>query len=258
MATSAWDSYDARFRSEATAPVLNKLGKVLADNRLRNIVAQPKSTIDLRRIMDEGRILIVNLSKGALGEGTSHLLGALLTTALATAALSRTDTPEHERRPFYLYADEFQNYASNGFAVILSEARKYALALTLGHQYLGQLPDNLRQAVLGNAASFVAFRVGAEDAPLIAKHLGLKAELETSGMGQREIAAVDQLTSLPHYRAFARTIVDNKPTEATYLEMLPSPKPVNHRPHRLVTNSRVRFGRERAVVEERIKRFLGG
>jgi hypothetical protein len=89
----AWDSYDARFRSEATAPILNKLGKVLADNRLRNIVAQPKSTIDLRRIMDEGRILIVNLSKGALGEGTSHLLGAPLTTALATAALSRTDTP---------------------------------------------------------------------------------------------------------------------------------------------------------------------
>jgi type IV secretory pathway TraG/TraD family ATPase VirD4 len=192
-----WDSYDARFRNEATAPILNKLGKVLADNRLRNIAAQPKSTIDLRRIMDEGRILIVNLSKGALGEGTSHLLGALLTTALATAALSRTDTQEHKRRPFYLYADEFQNYASNGFAVILSEARKYALALTLGHQYLGQLPENLRQAVLGNAASFVAFRVGAEDAPLIAKHLGLKAELETSGMGQREIAAVDQLTSLP-------------------------------------------------------------
>ena len=112
-------------------------------------MAQPKSTINLRRIMDEGRVLVVNLSKGALGEGTSHLLGALLTTALATAALSRSDTPEHRRRPFYLYADEFQNYASNGFAVILSEARKYALSLTLGHQYLGQLPDNLRQAVLG-------------------------------------------------------------------------------------------------------------
>ena len=122
---------------------------MLADNR--NIVAQPRSTIDLRRIMDEGRILIVNLAKGPIGEGTPHLLGALLSTALATAALSRADTPERERRPFYLYADEFQNYASNGFAVILSEARKYALSLTLGHQYLGQLPENLRQAVLGNA-----------------------------------------------------------------------------------------------------------
>jgi hypothetical protein len=132
-----WDSYEPRFRTEAIAPILNKLGKVLADNRLRNIVAQPKSTVDLRRIMDDGRILIVNLAKGPIGEGTSHLLGALLSTALATAALSRADTPEHARRPFYLYADEFQNYASNGFAVILSEARKYALSLTLGHLSIG-------------------------------------------------------------------------------------------------------------------------
>lgn len=251
-----WDSYDARFRSEATAPILNKLGKVLADNRLRNIVAQPKSTIDLRRVMDEGRIFIVNLAKGPIGEGTSHLLGALLSTALATAALSRADTPEHQRRPFYLYADEFQNYASNGFAVILSEARKYALSLTLGHQYLGQLPDNLRQAVLGNAASFVAFRVGAEDAPLLAAHLSLKPEVEMSGMGYRSTEAVEQLVRLPDFHVIARSLDDDAPTEATFLEMLRPPKPINHRPHRLITNSRVRFGRDRRTVEEKIARFL--
>jgi hypothetical protein len=251
-----WDSYDARFRSEATAPILNKLGKVLADNRLRNVVAQPKSTIDLRRIMDEGRIFIVNLAKGPIGEGTSHLLGALLSTALATAALSRADTLEKERRPFYLYADEFQNYASNGFAVILSEARKYALSLTLGHQYLGQLPENLRQAVLGNAASFIAFRVGAEDAPLLAAHLSLKPQVETSGMGMRSTEPVEQLVRLPDFHAVARTLIDEAPTEATFLEMLPPPRPINHRPHRLITNSRVRFGRDRATVEEKIARFL--
>lgn len=252
-----WDSYDARFKSEAISPILNKLGKVLADNRLRNIVAQPKSTIDLRRIMDEGRILIVNLAKGPLGEGTSHLLGALISTALATAALSRADTPEPARRPFYLYADEFQNYASNGFAVILSEARKYALALTLGHQYLGQLSNNLRQAVLGNAASFVAFRVGAEDAPLLAAHLSLKPEVEMSGVGYRSTEPVEQLVRLPDFHACARTLIDDAPTEATFLQMLPPPKPINNRPHRLSANSRVRFGRDRAVVEEKIAQFLG-
>ena len=251
-----WDSYDLRFRSEATAPILNKLGKVLADNRLRNIVAQPKSTIDLRRIMDEGRILIINLAKGPLGEGTSHLLGALISTALATAALSRADMPERERRPFYLYADEFQNYASAGFAVILSEARKYALSLTLGHQYLGQLSENLRQAALGNAASFIAFRVGAEDAPLIAAHLTLRSEVETSGLGLHATDPVVQLVRLPDFHAVARTLVDDTPTEATYLKMLPPPMPINHRPHRLIANSRVRFGRDRSTVEERVTLFL--
>jgi hypothetical protein len=252
-----WDSYDARFRSEAISPILNKLGKVLADNRLRNIVAQPKSTIDLRRIMDEGRILIVNLAKGPIGEGTSHLLGALISTALATAALSRADTPEDQRRPFYLYADEFQNYASSGFAVILSEARKYALSLTLGHQYLGQLPETLRQAVLGNAASFIAFRVGAEDAPLLAAQLCLKPDTAISGMGYRSTEPVEQLVRLPDFHAVARTLVDDTPTEATFLEMLPPPKAINHRPHRLIRNSDIRFGRDRRVVEERIARFLG-
>jgi hypothetical protein len=253
-----WDSYDARFRSEATSPILNKLGKVLADNRLRNIVAQPKSTIDVRRMMDEGRILIVNLAKGPLGEGTSHLLGALLSTALATAALSRADTPEQNRRPFYFYADEFQSYASTGFGVILSEARKYALCLTLGHQYLGQLPANLRQAVLGNAASFVAFRIGAEDASLIAAHLTLKPEQESSGMGYRSIEPAEQLVRLPDFHAVARTLVDETPTEATFLRMLPPPKPINHRLHRLIQNSRIRFGRDRRAVEASIARFLDG
>lgn len=253
-----WDSYDGRFRTEATAPILNKLGKVLADNRLRNIVAQPKSTIDLRRIMDEGRILIVNLAKGPLGEGTSHLLGALLSTALATAALSRADTPEANRRPFYLFADEFQNYASAGFAVILSEARKYALSLTLGHQYLGQLTDTLRQAVLGNAASFVAFRVGAEDAPLLAAHLALKPEIDTSGMGTRLIDPVDQLVRLPDFHAVARTLARDRPTEATFLDMLPPPHPINAKSDRLIANSRIRFGRDRKTIEDKIVRFLAG
>ena len=122
---------------------------------LRNMLAQPKSTITFRRLMDEGAIVICNLAKGSLGESTAHLLGALITTSLAQAALSRADTPAAERRVFHLYADEFQSFATESFGLILSEARKYALTLTIGHQYLDQLPFSLRAAVFGNAGSIV-------------------------------------------------------------------------------------------------------
>lgn len=131
-------AYSTSFRTEAIAPIQNKIGKALIEPRLRNMLSQPRSTITLRRLMDEGAIVICNLSKGGLGEGTGHLLGALLTTAFAQAALSRADTPAARRRPFHLYADEFQSFATESFALILSEARKYALTLTLGHQYLDQ------------------------------------------------------------------------------------------------------------------------
>jgi len=251
-------AYDHAFRSLVIAPILNKLDAVLSAGALRNIIGQPKSTIDLRKIMDEGRILIVNMSKGTLGEGNAHLLGALLVSKFAQAAFARADTPEVERRPFYLYADEFQDYASAGFTPILSQARNYALALTLAHQYLGQLSEALRQAVLGNAASFIALRIGAEDAPLIAAHLGLEPDVQTSGMGMHETVPEKLLLTLPNYAAWVRFLIDDTPSGATFLEMLPPPKAINHRPHRLITNSRVRFGRERATVEGRIARFLGG
>ncbi|MEX2318712.1 MAG: DUF87 domain-containing protein, partial [Bauldia sp.] len=154
--------YSPGFRNEAISPIQNKIGKALMTPSLRNMLAQPRSTISLRRLMDEGAIVVCNLAKGALGEGTAHLLGALIATSLAQAALSRADTPAAERRVFHLYADEFQSFATESFALILSEARKYALTLTLGHQYLAQLPDSLRSSVFGNAGSIIACRAGAE------------------------------------------------------------------------------------------------
>ncbi len=235
-------SYDRRFLAEANSPILNKIGRVLSSPAIRNIIAQPKSTIDLRKVMDEGRILIVNLSKGALGEGTAHLLGALITTGLAQAALSRADTPEGERPVFHLYADEFQSFATESFALILSEARKYALTLTLGHQYLGQLPDSLRQAVLGNAGSFIAFRVGAEDASLVAHHLGLGS-----------VSAVQELSN---FQAYGRFLTGNAPSGPIQLDLYPPPAPVNRHVDRLIANSSIRFGRDRRQVENRIARFL--
>ena len=185
-----YESYDKRFQTEAISPILNKIGALISSPLIRNIIGQPKSTIDVPGIMDGGRILVVNLSKGRIGEGPTHLLGAFLTTAIAQAAEGRAAIPEENRRPFTLYADEFQNFATESFATILSEARKYRLSLVLAHQFLDQLPPTLRQAVLGNVGTLLSFRIGAEDAPFIADELGLPnpATLDrhrkSPGMGQ--------------------------------------------------------------------------
>jgi hypothetical protein len=234
--------YGDSFRSEAIAPIQNKIGKALMVPSLRNMLAQPKSTITLRRLMDEGSIVIVNLSKGSLGESTAHLLGALITTAIAQAALSRTDTAAADRRVFHLYADEFQSFATESFALILSEARKYALTLTVGHQYLDQLPDRLRDAVFGNAGSIIACRSGAIDAPILAEQIGL--------------GNPDALLDLPNFTAWARLLRNGTPTSPIRLDLYDAPLARRSSPHRLIETSRVRFGRPRAEVEARISKFL--
>jgi type IV secretory pathway TraG/TraD family ATPase VirD4 len=172
-------SYTDRYRQEAIAPIQNKVGQLVSNPFIRAIIGQPKSTISIRRIMDEGKILIVNLSKGRMGAEPAHLLGALLVSAFAQAAESRADTAQGDRRDFTLYVDEFQNFATDSFADILSEARKWGLALCLSHQFLYQLPPNLRQAVLGNVGTLIAFRVGAEDAAALAPEFGLHAPLRS-------------------------------------------------------------------------------
>src|SRR4051794_15682021 len=234
--------YGERFRAEAISPIQNKIGKALIEPRQRNMLAQPTSTITLRRLMDEGAIVICNLAKGRLGEGTAHLLGALLTTTIAQAALSRADVPAAERRVFHLYADEFQSFATDSFALILSEARKYGLTLTVAHQYLEQLPDKLRAAVFGNVGSMLACRTGASDAADIAEQIGL--------------GGADALLDLPNHTGWARLLVGGVPTSPLRLNLYDAPRP--HRPeaHRLIGISRRRFGRPRADIEERISRFL--
>ena len=235
--------YGDSFRAEAISPIQNKIGKALIDPRLRNMLAQPTSTITLRRLMDEGAIVICNLSKGGLGESTAHLLGALLTTAIAQAALSRADTPPAERRTFHLYADEFQSFATESFALILSEARKYALTLTIGHQYLDQLPDRLRAAVFGNAGSIIACRAGAEDAAILARQIGL--------------GGPEALLDLSNFTAWARLLRNGTPTSPIRLDLFDAPRARRQNAHRLINTSRLRFGRPRAEVEARIGRFLG-
>lgn len=235
-------AYPDRFQTEAIAPIQNKVGTLLSPPAIRNMLGQPKSGIDLRRLMDDGHVLIVNLSKGRLGEAPAHLLGALLATSFAQAAEERADTPEAERRDFTLYADEFQNFATDSFASILSEARKYHLALILAHQFLGQLPPLLRQAVIGNAGSMIAFRVGAEDAPLLAAELGLHSP--------------GALTEAANFTSWTKISQDGVPTEPRRIETLKPETIANGRLTAVRNRTRARAARPRGAVENRIARFF--
>jgi hypothetical protein len=236
--------YTVSFRNEAIAPIQNKVGKILMVPSLRNILAQPRSTITMRRLMDEGAIVVCNLAKGSLGESTAHLLGALLTTSLAQAALSRADVPPSKRSVFHFYADEFQSFATDSFALILSEARKYGLTLTLAHQYLNQLPDQLRSAVFGNAGSIVTCRSGAEDAAILAAQIGIDNS--------------EALLDLPNFSAWARLLHHGAPTSPVRFQLYDTPRQRRPDAHRLIDTSRQRFGRPRQEVEARIRRFLAG
>lgn len=168
--TIEFASWNDKFATEAVAPILNKVGAFVANPMIRNIIGQPKSTFNVRQIMDEGKILIVNLSRGLMGEDNAAIMGALMVTKIQLAAMSRANISLADRRPFYLYVDEFQNFATDSFAVILSEARKYGLNLTVANQYISQMPPEVKDAVFGNVGSMVVFRVGAEDGGALIKY----------------------------------------------------------------------------------------
>jgi hypothetical protein len=175
--TVEFASWNDKFAAEAVAPVLNKVGAFTANPIVRNIIGQPKSSFNIRKIMDERKILIVNLSRGIIGEDNAALLGALLVTKIQMAAMSRADIDDVANRvPFYLYVDEFQNFATDSFATILSEARKYGLCLTVANQYIAQMSMEVRDAVFGNVGSTVAFRMGADDARVMQRYFEPKFE----------------------------------------------------------------------------------
>jgi hypothetical protein len=196
-----------KLQAEAIAPIQNKVGHFVSSPLLRHIIGQPRSTINLRRVMDSGQILVVNLSKGRVGEDASNLLGSLLITAVQLAAMSRADIVEEQRRDFYLYVDEFQNFATESFATILSEARKYRLSLTLANQYLAQMDEAMAAAVFGNVGSLLCFQAGANDAEFLAEQLGHEATAQ-------------DLLSLPRYEAYARLLVDGQPSRPFSLRTL--------------------------------------
>lgn len=172
-------SWSEKYATEAIAPVLNKIGAFVANPTIRNIIGQPKSSFNIRQIMDEGKILVVNLSKGLIGEDNASILGSFLVTKIQLAAMSRSDIANVEdRQPFYLYVDEFQNFATDSFAVILSEARKYGLNLTVANQYISQMSENVRDAVFGNVGTMMSMRVSPEDAPVLAQQFAPNFEAQ--------------------------------------------------------------------------------
>ncbi len=242
-------NYNEKYRTEAIAPIQNKVGQFLSSGIIRNIVGQPKSTIDLREIMDQRKILIMDLSKGRVGEDNSALLGAMLVTKIQLAAMSRTDIPEPERKDFYLYVDEFQNFATESFATILSEARKYRLNLIVGHQYIAQLEENkntkVRDAIFGNVGTLIIFRIGAADAEF------METEFEP-------VFLPNDLVNLPKYHIILKLMINgvaSEPFSATTLS--PSPDHFTGNAQKVIKVSRERYANPVAEVEDKISRWMG-
>ena len=245
-----YETWRDQFRNEAIVPIQNKVGQFLNTSFIRNIVGQPTSTLKVSDIMNEGKILLVNVSKGRIGEDNSALLGAMIITKVQLAAMERVRVPEENRRDFYLYVDEFQNFATDSFAGILSEARKYALNLIIAHQYVGQLVTDVstkvRDAVFGNTGTMIAFRIGATDAEFLEK------EFEPEFMGQ-------DLINLPNYHVYLKLMVDgltSRPFSALTLPPLKFETDPGVK-EKVIRVSRERYANPRAEVEENISRWSG-
>ena len=248
MVKSFWEKefagYADKFASEAVSPIQNKVGQFLSSSLMRNVIGQVKSSIDIRKIMDEGKILIMNLSKGRIGEDNSALLGAMMITKIQLAAMSRVDIDESLRKDFYLYIDEFQNFSTDSFANILSEARKYRLNLIMAHQYIEQLGDVVKAAVFGNVGTLIVFRVGAGDAEELVKEF-------TPTFTEEDIV------NLPKYEMYLRLMIDGITSNPFSAKGLP-PLKVEEKTgntEKIIQFSRENYSAPRALVEERIMKW---
>jgi hypothetical protein len=220
--------------------VQNKVGQFLAAPLLRHILAQPKSTINMQDIMDNSKILLVNLSKGRIGEDSSSLLGAMIISSIQFAAMRRVAQPENERKPFFLYADEFQSFATSTFANILSESRKYRLGLVLAHQYISQLPEDVREAIFGNVGSLVSFTIGPDDARFL----------------EREFApgfSAQDLMNLERYQMAVRLMVDGSVTPSFSAVGWPPLDGRTNLKDKAIAASRTQYAREVSMVEKKIR-----
>ena len=208
-----FEHYHFRMRADAVAPIQNKLGALLSDPMLHRVLVAPAHDLHLRSLMDEGRVLLVNLSKGQIGEDSALVLGSLIVSTLGLAAFTRADSSASDRRPFFLYVDEFQNFTTLAFANMMSELRKYGVGLTLAHQHLHQLEPDIRHAVLGNAATLVAFRIGPEDATVLAKEFQPTFDVQDlMNLANRDLYIKLMIDGTPSPPFSARTIA---PGEAT-------------------------------------------
>jgi hypothetical protein len=237
-------SFSEKYRTEAVAPVQNKVGQFLSSSIIRNVVAQTKSTIDVREIMDSRKIFIINLSKGLLGEENARLLGAMLITRLQLAAMERVDMKEKDRQDFYLYVDEFQNFATEAFASILSEARKYRLGLIIAHQYIEQLDETVAAAVFGNVGTMISFRVGGPDSEALEK------EFAPTFMAP-------DLIGLTKYNVYLRLLIDGVASQPFSAVTLPPIGARTGSEEKIIRVSRERYGKTRAEIEKGVIKWAG-
>lgn len=235
-------AYDDRFRTQAISPVQNKVGMLLAPPGLRLIIGQPRSTIDIARLMNGGGVLVANLAKGKIGATASHLLGAFLATTIAQVAEERAGIPYEARRDFTLYVDEVQNFATESFAQTLSESRNWKLICVLSHQFLSQLPRRLQDAIIANCGNYVVFRIGAQDAVTLAAELGIEN--------------AETLSDTSNFSAWAKLLAHGNPTTAFPLDTTVPEPPDQGRAAAVVAHTRARHTRERAAVEQMITRQL--
>jgi hypothetical protein len=227
------------------APIQNKVGQFLMTPLIRNMVGQTRTKIDFRKLMDDGKILICNLSKGRIGEENSSLLGSLIVTRLQLSAMERIDTPETSRRDFYLYVDEFQNFVSTEiFSHILSEARKYHLNLVLAHQYIAQLDDAVREAVFGNVGTMISFRIGTSDAELLQEAF-------------RPVFRRDDFINLDRYMIYLRMAIDGRTCQPFSARTLPPFHGFQFYGNRekIIRSSRQRYAGRRNDMEGKIQRW---
>ncbi len=234
-----FEKYSAWLKSEATSPVLNKVGQFLTSIPLRNVVGQKENTFRLRSAMDEGKVLIVNLAKGKIGEENCSLLGAMIVTRIWLAAMSRANIPERERRPFYLYVDEIHNFLTQSFADILSEARKYGLNLTLAHQYMEQLDEKMKGAIFGNVGTIISFRVGIEDA----KHLAGEFY---------PVFHANDLVNLPNHHIYLKLMIDGATSQPFSAVTLAPPERKTSYKAEIIKLSRERYAKTRKEAEREI------
>lgn len=217
-----------KLRVEAIAPIQNKVGQFISSTTIRNIIGSPKSTIDLQKVMDEGKIVLMNLSQGKLGEDNAALLGAMFITKFQLAAMGRVYQEEEERRDFYLYVDEFQNFATSSFIKILSEARKYRLNLLLANQYIGQIPEDVRLAIFGNCGTMMTFLVGAGDSPYLAKEYGDRFKEE-------------DILALGNYQGIMKMMIDGMTSSPFLGFTLPLPKSMTQNREKVLKSSKERY-----------------
>lgn len=237
--------WDKSFRTEAVAPIQNKVGQLLMSPHTRNVLGQVRRRLDMRFQMDKSGIFIANLAKGKLGDDKAALLGSLLVTQFQLAAMSRADTPEALRKDFFLYVDECASIATDSFASILSEARKYRLGLVLASQHMSQLRPSIRNAILGNVGSIVAFRVGHDDANALEQAYG-------------GIVRAGQFTNLQNREVYAKLLSSGRDMAPVYGRTLPPLGTRHGRHERAIRRSREKYAAKREDVERKIQKWLGG